>query len=162
MIRALLLAAVLLPATRAAALTCVPPDPLRSFREADASPERYVVLHGRLRFDPAGMPGLGTLPPPGAAETLLDPVAAQFEGFALGPDGFTRPVRAAVTLEPTCFGQFCGSIGPGEGWLLFARTSEAGRYRVEVDPCGAWAFDRVTEDTLDALVTCLQGGSCGG
>jgi hypothetical protein len=160
-IRALLLLAATLSATQAAALTCVPPDPLRSFREANAAPESYVVLHGRLHFDPALMPGADALPPPGAAETRLDPVEARFEGFALGLAGFTRPVSATVVLEPSCLGQFCAGIGPGDGWLLFARPSGTGAYHVAIEPCGNRAFDGVPRATLDALATCLQGGPCG-
>lgn len=161
MIRSLLLAAALLSATEAAALTCVPPDPLRSFREADAAPEGYVVLHGSLAFDPALMPGAGDLPPPGTAETWLDPVEARFEGHALGLAGFSRPVRASVLLEPGCLGQFCAHIGPGDDWLLFARPSGTGVYHVAIDPCGSWAFDRASRATLNALTSCLQGGACG-
>lgn len=157
MIRPLLLAAALLTATQAAALTCAPPDPLRSFREAQAAPESYVVLHGRLSFDPAAMPN-GRRPPRDG--TGFPPVPARFDGFALGLAGFTRPVRATVLLEPTCLGPFCGSIGPGDDWLLFARPSERGTYRVGIDPCGAWVFDRVPEPTLDALAGCLRGDAC--
>lgn len=89
------------------------------------------------------------------------PVEARFDGFALGLAGFTRPVRAAIRLQPVCLGPFCGSIGPGDDWLLFAEVEEAGRLRVEIDPCGAWAFDRVPEATLGALADCLRGEACG-
>lgn len=160
MIRPLLLGAALLPAMPAAALTCAPTDPFQSFRTARDAPESYVLLHGRLAFDPAEMAGEGREPPPGASETELDPVEARFEGHALGLVGFTRPVRATLHLVPTCFGQFCGSIGPGEGWLLFAQPSGTGTYRVEIDPCGAWAFEGVSRDTLGALTACVQGGAC--
>lgn len=157
----LLLLAACLAATEATALTCVPPDALQSFRMADEAPESYVVLHGRLSFDQAQMPD-GSEIPPGAAETRLAPVPAQFEGFALSLSGFTRPVRAPVLLQPLCLGQFCGSIGPGEDWLLFAQASGNGQYTVTVDPCGQWAFDRAPQATLDALASCIRGGACGG
>ena len=161
MIRSLLLIAACLTATEALALTCVPADPLQSFRMAHEAPETFVVLRGRLSFDQAQMPD-GSEVPPGAAETTLDPVEARFEGFALGLSGFTRPVRAPVLLQPLCFGQFCGSIGPGEDWLLFARASGSGQYTVAVDPCGQWAFDRASQATLDALAACIRGSACGG
>ena len=161
MIRPLLLLAACLSATEAAALTCVPPDPLQSFRTAHEAPETYVVLRGRLSFDQARMPD-GSEIPPGAAETRLDPIEARFEGFALALSGFTRPVSAPVLLQPLCFGQFCGSIGPGEDWLLFAQASGSGQYLVTVDPCGQWALDRASQETLDALAACIRGGTCGG
>jgi hypothetical protein len=161
MIRPLLLLAACLTATEALALSCVPPDPLQSFRMAHEAPETYVVLRGRLSFDQAQMPD-GSEVPPGAAETRLDPIQASFEGFALGLSGFTRPVSAPVLLQPLCFGQFCGSFGPGEDWLLFAQASGSGQYTVTVDPCGQWAFDRTSQETLDALAACIRGSACGG
>lgn len=160
MIRSLLLAASCLAATQATALTCVPPDPLQSFRAAQAAPQSYVVLSGRLDFDPARMPD-GSEVPPGAAQTALAPVEARFEGFALGLAGFTKPVRASLLLRPTCLGQFCGSIAPGGTWLLFAQPGGSGRYSVEIDPCGQWAFDRFTQATLEALSACIHGAPCG-
>ena len=161
MIRPLLLLAACLTATEALALSCVPPDPLQSFRMAHEAPETYVVLRGRLSFDQAQMPDASEVPP-GAAETRLDPIQASFEGFALGLSGFTRPVSAPVLLQPLCFGQFCGSISPGEDWLLFAQASGSGQYTVTVDPCGQWAFDRAPQATLDALAACIHSGACEG
>lgn len=160
MIRSLVLAAATLGPVQAAALTCAPPDPLQSFRMAHQAPEVYVVLHGALSFEPAPSPDGADLPPPGAAETALEPMEAQFEGFALGPEGFTLPFSTSVVLQPTCLGQFCGSIGPGEGWLLFAQPSGTGDYLVEVEPCGTWTFDETTPTQRDALAACLRGEAC--
>ncbi len=160
MMRVLLMGSTLLMATSASALTCAPPDPFRSFAMAQESPERYVVLYGRLSFDPAALPDGPELPAPGASETALDPVEARFDGHALGRDGFTRAVSSSVLLRPVCLGQFCASIEPGEGWLLFAQPSN-GSYTLDVEPCSAWAFDQVPEATLDGLAGCLRGEACG-
>jgi hypothetical protein len=155
MIRALLIVVALLPATEAAALSCLRPDPLRSFREAMAAPETFHVLHGRLSFDASEMPqGMSERTTPDPA-----PVDAQFDGFALGPEGFTTPVEASVALQPTCAGPYCGTFSPGEA-LLFAQVTEAG-YLVEIGPCGGGAFDGVPPATLDQLAACLRGGACG-
>ena len=155
MIRLVLLSLSVLTATEAAALSCLPADPIRDFREAQAAPESYHVLHGRLSFDPSLMPH-GMSDDPGVAP---NPVDAQFEGFALGPEGFTTPVEAEVTLQSTCAGPYCGTFGPGEA-LLFAQITEAG-YRVEIGPCGGGAFDQVSEEVLDQFAACLRDGSCG-
>jgi hypothetical protein len=128
---------------------------------AQEAPERYVVLHGRLSFDPAVMTGDTEPPPSGSSRTALRPVEAHFEGHALGRNGFTSPVDAPILLRPVCLGQFCASIGPGEGWLLFAQPSGTGSYSVEIEPCGAWAFDRVTSATLHGLAACFRGEACG-
>jgi hypothetical protein len=151
-IRPLLAALALLAATEAAALTCRPADPLRSFREAQAAPETYHVLHGQLAFDAAEMPQ-------GLRRDLPLPVAARFTGFALGRSGFTTPIEAGVTLQPICAGPYCGTFGPGEA-LLFAQVTDNG-YLVEIGPCGDGAFDRVTPALLEDLAACLRGEACG-
>ena len=153
MIRGLLLTACLLSATQAFALTCVPPDPIGAFQEAQAAPETYKVLHGTLSFDPSRMP-----PGDGSAAPTPEPVGARFTGFALGLAGFTRPVEAPMTLQPTCAGPWCGSIGPGTV-LLFAEVTDAG-YIVEIGPCGGGAFDQVPEATLERLASCIRGEAC--
>jgi hypothetical protein len=150
----LALPALLLGATQAAALTCAPADPIRSFREAQAAPETYHVLYGTLSFDPARMPqgDLGAMPRPA-------PVSARFDGFGLGLEGFTRPVEAPVTLQPTCAGPWCGTFGPGTA-LLFAQVTAAG-YVVEIGPCGGGAYDQVPEAVLARLAACMRGEACG-
>ena len=155
MIRPVLLVLSLLAATEAAALSCLPADPIRDFREVQAAPEPYHVLHGRLSFDPSLMPW-GLREGPGPAPNA---VGAQFEGFVLGAEGFTTPVEAEITLQPTCAGPYCGTFGPGEA-LLFAEITDAG-YLVKVGPCGGGAFDQVSEEVLDQLAACLRDGFCG-
>ena len=90
---------------------------------------------------------------------MMEPVPARFDGFALGLAGFTRPLQTTVTLQPSCLGPRCGSMGQGV-WLVFAQRTEDG-YRVAVDPCGGWAFQNPSEAVLDALAGCLRGEACG-
>jgi hypothetical protein len=159
---ALLALLAALAAPPAAALTCAPPDPLRSFHEADAAPEAYMVLHGRLALPASGWPDVSAGPPgyPEAPVATLPPVAARFEGFALGGNGFTHPFSGPILLDPLCAGPWCGSIGDGT-WLLFARQDGAD-WRVAVSPCGGWAFENPPPRMLDALAACMKGGACGG
>jgi hypothetical protein len=170
-IRALLLGGALVAATQAAALTCAPPDPVRSFRQAQEAPERYVVLDGRLAFDASLMPESGQPvppyepppghePPTGAPDLLARPVPARFEGFALGLEGFTRPLSTPVALRPSCAGPWCGSMGPEGTWLLFARETAQG-YEVLVGPCGGWAFETPSESVLGQMAACMRGQACG-
>ena len=155
MIRPVLLALCSLAATEAAALSCLPADPMRDFQEAQDAPESYHILHGRLSFDPSLMPQRVSNDP----GVTPNPVDAQFDGFALGPEGFTTPVEAEVVLQSTCAGPYCGTFGPGEA-LLFAEITEAG-YLVRIGPCSGGAFDQVNQDTLDGLAACLRGEGCG-
>ena len=157
MIRMATLALTLGAATQATALTCAPPDPIRSFQNAQDAPESYVVLYGTLQFDPASIPEGGFSQDP---EPRPAPVGAAFSGLALGLEGFTRPVQETVTLQPTCAGPWCGSIAPGT-YLLFAEITDSGT-RVEIGPCGGGAFDGVSEETLTQLTACMRGQACGG
>ena len=113
---------------------------------------------------PAAVGGGGAHPSPGwflrAAVATCVASLATMRAAQLGLAGFTTPVDATVLLHPQCFGQFCGRIGPGDGWLLFARPSGTGLNAVTVDPCGAWAFDGVAQATLDTLAECLRGRAC--
>jgi hypothetical protein len=172
MIRPLLLSAALLAATQAAALTCAPPDPVRTFGWAQESSDRYVILHGRLDFDRSRLPESGAPVPPydpppgyepphGAPDLLAEPVPARFEGFSLGLEGFTRPLSTAITLQPLCTGPWCGTIGPEGTWLLFARVLPDGSYEVQVAPCGGWAFENPSEAVLGRMAACLRGAACG-
>lgn len=156
MIRLLAPALALLAAGQAAALTCAPADPVRSFQEAQAAPETFHVLYGTLSFDPRQMPQGGYA---GVPDPQPGPVGARFTGFALGLEGFTRPLETSVTLQPTCAGPWCGTFGPGTA-LLFAEVTDAG-YVVEIGPCGGGAFDEVSEATLGDLAACLRGQACG-
>ena len=164
--RMLIQAAALMAATGvapgASALTCAPPDSLRTFATAQAAPEGYVVLLGRLDFDEGRMPAPvigGDGQAGGAPVGSPAPVPARLAGTALGPDGFTLPAPDAVTLRPICLGPWCGTIPTGETWLLFAERTAEG-YEVETGPCGGWAFMDPDAATLDAVAACLRGAAC--
>jgi hypothetical protein len=150
------LAALLaLVGTQASALSCLRPDPLRDFREAQAAPEPYHVLYGTMAFDPSQAPqGFYE-----EAEPAPPPVSARFEGMALTRNGFTSPVQAEVTLQPTCAGPYCGTFGQGTV-LLFAEVTADG-YVVRVGPCGGGAYDTADQAVLDRLTACARGAACG-
>ena len=116
---------VALPAQQAAALSCLAPDPLRSLQEAAASDETYRVLLGRLDFDAEALPVSGPAGPvAGLSEAPL--VRAEFEGHALGAEGFDTAANGTLAIEPGCLGEVCGNAVPGEEVLIFARVTEAG------------------------------------
>jgi hypothetical protein len=154
MIRPLALAAALLAATDAAALSCIMPDPAQSFRMADEAPDRFVLLYGTLAADPALFPdGTELEPDP-------DPVPGRFAGHSLTAAGFTEEASGPVTLQPTCAAQWCGGP-PGTGPVpAFARLTGAGRV-IELDPCNAWVFPDPSTATLDLMAACLRGEACG-
>jgi hypothetical protein len=158
MIRAIL-AAALLPGP-ALALSCEPADPLSAFGSAEAAPDRYVVLLGRLDFDPALMPEGGYVEGATGTAPAPAPVPARFRGEGLAARGFAPSPVEAMTLQPSCAGPWCGSVEPGD-WLLFARLTPQGPV-VEVGPCGGTVFERPPQAVLDRLAACMRGEACGG
>ncbi len=150
----LLPVALALFATQAGALSCVRPDPIRSFQVASGSQDEYLILKGRFAFD------ISLLPQSEVSSGLVlpQPVPAQFQGQSLTVDGFTNPINGPITVMPVCIGAFCGGLTPGAEVIAFARKQN-NIYVVDTDPCGAWVFtpDSVTEA---ALAACVRGEPC--
>ena len=152
--KCLLPVAIALFATQAAALSCIRPDPIRSFQVAAGAEAEYLILRGRFAFDP-------TLLPQSEVSTglvLPQPIPAQFAGQSLTVDGFTNPISGPITIMPVCIGAFCGGLMPGVEVIAFARKQDS-IYVVEADPCSAWVFipDPVTDA---ALAACVRGEPC--
>lgn len=157
MTRSLALAALLLAATRASALSCIVPEPAETFRVAQESPDRFVVLYGTLSADPSAFVTDDTDPSPDP-----DPVPGRFAGRSLALDGFTRDASGPITLRPTCAASWCGGF-PGTGPVLaFARVTPEG-LELELDACSMWVFPDPTPEALDLVAECLRaGGACPG
>lgn len=147
---------LLLQATQAAALSCMPPDPVRSYLEVDASPDRWGAVVGRLDFDERRLPQAAGDPNAQPAETHL---RAQLVGHSLGPDGFKKPFQGNVALYVQCFGPWCGRPVSGRNYLVFLKR-EPHRHVAFADPCGARLFPAPTRAMLDALHKCFVGGGC--
>ena len=152
MIRSLA-AALSLVAGQAAALSCLPPDVAASFQRAEAIEEPVYILRGTLTFDRTLMPD-GVVNEPRTPA----PVPAYFKGRGLTLDGFTARFERPVTLQPVCFGPWCGNAVPGKEAIVFA-TVLGDDVVIEVDPCGGSVFYDPTEDMARTLQTCLQGGA---
>lgn len=143
---------VTLAAGPALALSCARPDAARSFQNAAASTERYVILSGKFSFE--------TLPEKLDGETLKQTQAqARFEGLLLTGDGFTEKVSADVTVELTCLGQWCAQVKPDADYLAFVQQSETA-LTWQIDPCNWAAFEAPTQEMIDTVTTCASGGTC--
>ena len=150
--RTLLAAAFAMVASDAAALSCLRPDIVSSYIRADEAEESVYLLRGTLTFDEALLPETDVLnqkQSPGA-------IPAQFEGFALSRDGFTIPYDREVTLQPVCFGPWCGGAASGEDAMIFAKAV-GDNLLVGAAPCGGTVFYNVTEDMVDQAVACMNG-----
>lgn len=142
-------------AGQAAALSCVRPDPVATFNRLANAPEGYFVLYGELTFDedalPAGM-GQGRADAPAL-------IPAFFRGKGLQRDGFTSDYIAPAELLVTCAGPWCGSARSGIDAVFFVRA-DSDPVQMVADPCGGMIFADPSQDVLDMLTTCMQGGTC--
>ena len=137
----------------ALSLSCLRPDAERTFAEAAASTDRYIVLHGSFSFDGSAMPAFDER---SEGETI-DPVPARFSGMALNSDGFTIPYSTELWLQPTCAGIWCGGMQPADDVLAFVRDRGDGTYELELGPCPFWVFNDPEPQVLDRMAACLAG-----
>lgn len=142
-------------ATQANALSCARPDPIMTFKELAAAPENYFVLYGEMKFDEALLPpGVSALP-----TAVPDPIPAQFRGKGLTRRGFTSDYISPVTLDVSCLGSWCGSARSGGDAIYFVEAKEP-PVTMRAEPCGGRIFADPSQDVLDMLVSCMQGGPC--
>lgn len=139
-------------AGEAGALSCLRPDVVSSFQRADEQPETVYLLRGFLTFDEGLLPQTDML----NQEQSPDPISARFDGHALGDDGFTIPYARELTLQPLCFGPWCGRAHSGEDALIFA-TAMGDELIVEANPCGGTIFYDVTEEMVRQVTSCMAG-----
>lgn len=155
---AALVATLLAAAGPASALSCMRPDPVRAFTAASEAEDSYIVVIGTFTFDEGKLPrgmvmdGSGDDPRP-------DPIPAQFKGSGLTLRGFTTPMDMPVTVQPVCFGPWCGGMASGFETLAFLRRDGTG-YVVEADPCGGWVFPEPARAVRQQMVDCLRGEDC--
>lgn len=143
--------AAILIATQGAALSCLRPDPVTTFERLNDDSSSYYLLLGTLDFN-------ASLLPKGVVneERTPAPIAANFKGFGLTKRGFTTPFERPVTLQPVCFGPWCGNEVPGIKSLFFAKVA-GDDVVINSDPCGGTSFPNPSRQTLDAMTACMNG-----
>ena len=149
------LVAVAMP-MQAAALSCLAPSLQRSFTEANAGPETYIVVSGRVTLDAAKLPRSGGTAKPPAEMTK---VPARLIGKSMSKSGFTRPFDKPITLEVACYGPWCGAISSGQDVLAFVKR-DTGSYAIDINPCGGRAFPNPTARNLEEVLGCFRGAAC--
>ncbi|KIN65455.1 hypothetical protein Z945_498 [Sulfitobacter noctilucae] len=154
--RALLFAIALLAPAPAFALSCMAPSVERSFAQFQEAEEVYIVVHGKLNFDPELLPEGMTQDPLPPELTL---VSAHLKGASLTTDGFVRSYDQPVTLEVSCAGPWCGNAKTGEDIVAFVRKDEDG-YALAIRPCGGAVFGSPEPEMLQQLHTCFVGKEC--
>jgi len=143
----------------ALALSCLPPDIARTYQQAAAADEAYLVVHARLYFDAAALPRTDWQDQAATPPQSLIP--ARMTGHALTKTGFDLPFDRAITLDAQCLGPWCAGATPGTSYLAFLQHSQ-GSYMLALDPCGGMGFADPDADTLRRVQTCFNGGPCPG
>lgn len=144
----------MLIAGQAAALSCMQPDPVRTFNQVAADDATYYVLYGTLDFDPK-------LQPQGVVneERNPSPVPARFAGKGLSETGFDRDFVRDVVLQPVCAGPWCGNAPLDVPSLIFAKVT-GDTIIIEASPCGGAIFPEPSKAALDRMTACMSG-NCG-
>ncbi|MDR9392737.1 MAG: hypothetical protein RI571_00280 [Roseovarius sp.] len=149
--------ALIFMAGPAVALSCLRPDVARSFHRADAAPETYLVVHGKLGFDESLLPERNLRSWQGApAETL---VPAVLKGKSLSKAGFETDFDRQITLKVQCFGPWCGGAVSGIDYLAFVEN-DSGDFFLTLGPCGGFDFPRPDAEMLETVLRCFRGGRC--
>ena len=95
----------------------MPSDVARSFKAAQASEDRYIVVRGELQFNTRLMPrGVDV------ENQVVDrstTIPAQFSGESLGLEGFSNDFATDVSINIGCAGPWCGGIASGHPFVMF-------------------------------------------
>jgi len=145
-----------LTAGQAVAHSCVRPDILQTFAVARAAPDSWVFLLCRLDYpkrdkdaDAQDMQQPRPHDPP--------PLPASFTSTSLSEGGFDQPFAGTVSLQPLCFGPWCGGLPGRAKVMIFARVQGDGSYLLPVDPCGSNVFPPPGATQLADLTSCMVG-----
>jgi hypothetical protein len=139
--------ALTVAAAQAQALSCLRPDPVRTFAEIAASADDYYILYGQLTFDELGV----------ADAERSTQIPAQFTGKGLTQSGFTSDYTSPATVQINCIANYCGSAQSGIDALYFVRADQTPVTMV-ASPCGGRIFPEPTQAVLDQMTACMQGG----
>lgn len=140
----------------ALALSCVRPDAVRDFLEADASSDVWIVVDGTLRFDQTALPP--RVPLNNDAPPTTD-ISARITGKSLSENGFARDFDSTITLRILCFGAWCGGVENGQRYLSFLKR-ENGGYVLFANPCGSRVYPDASERLRKTLTRCMRGQTC--
>lgn len=140
----------------ALALSCMRPDAVRDFLEADASSDVWIVVDGTLQFDQAALPPRAPLN--NDAPPTTD-ISARMTGKSLSENGFARDFDSTITLRIQCFGPWCGGAQDGQRYLAFLKRENSG-YVMLANPCGSRIYPDASDRLRRTLTRCMRGQTC--
>lgn len=149
-----LTAVLVLCATQAQALSCMPADHIASYVQARDSAEVYTVVRGSL----TGRPDLPT--PDLSDQNPTSPqYTAQFKGHRISTRGFSVPFETQVNVTEQCVAVWCAQVPEQEDAVLFLRQTPSG-WALSEGPCGGSVFPDPSDTVIKDLTRCAKGGRC--
>lgn len=155
------LAATMMFAQTASALSCMRPDLAKTMEKAKASDKIYYVLVGNFIYEP--IPNKKTKFDPNDQFKSKPPVITQtrFEGYSLTPEARTDvPLMGfPVDIETSCMGPWCSSPpSPKSTQIAFVEVRDGQAPLLRITPCPDMAFRVQPQDgQVDKLRTCFNG-----
>ncbi|WP_432448213.1 hypothetical protein [Aliiroseovarius marinus] len=143
--------------TAVSALSCMPYNAVAGFKDAAKSPDDYVAVLGKLTFDERKLPKVDW-----ERQQDVKPdnhLTGRIEGKSLTRSGFDADFARDIDINVQCFGPWCGGLAHGVEHLVFLKR-EDGRYLLETNPCGGFAFGEPDRATLQKVKGCMQGKRC--
>lgn len=137
------------------ALSCLPGDPVTSFKQALESEEAYVVVEGSITLtsdviDYGKATHGGKL---GARTTAF------VEGTSLTMDGFVAPFSSDIAIWTSCVSEWCGAV-PQEGDALMFLRRDRNIYVLEPTACPFAIFEEPTGEDLQRITRCFAEDGC--
>ncbi len=136
------LALACLSAGPAAALSCMPPDIVRSYEYALKQDEIYFLLKGKIELvkDQEMPDHRGHMSQGDPDEALLEPVYGSFTGEIFNKGEFV-PFDQTLEVRLNCIGPWCGQYPDEEEALYFVTAAESNLwFMLEMPACGGTRF----------------------
>lgn len=129
-------------------LSCRRPDLVEAFKDAHADSAEWVIVRGQFSFDES------LLPEPMDGQDAVVP--ARIKGDVLTRNGFAAPFAKDVSIDVTCSGPWCGTVGKGVTYIAFLRKS-GDSYSTVASACPSTLFADSGKAAEKALTACLRG-----
>lgn len=154
-----LAAALALAASQATALSCIEPDVRNTYQAAAESTQRFAILLGQVELSrPALIRGDTYIENP---DDVPPDSIGQLAGGAIRADGtFSADSIIPVAYSVMCHGPWCGNLESRSTVLAFVRINDDDSLTLDVGPCNDWHFVDPSEEMLEQLSACVQGGAC--
>lgn len=144
-------------AGNATALSCMPHDLSDTYKSAAESKDRFVIVHGILRFDEKLLPETDMQNQQDIPQETRIP--ARLTGHSLSKEGFVTDFDQPITLSVRCSGPWCAGAKSEIPYLAFLQDTGQG-YDLVVTACGGYGFGAPQPQALQTIISCYRNTTC--